>query len=225
MALIKCPECGLDGVSDTAAACPKCGFAVKDHFQKMHDEELAARQALAETLNKAQKKQEKQEREARERQEKIDAISVPDIKKINKDRNVALIFCVVGLAEILGGLVSIPIVSVLGIIFLLLGIYQMSDYKKQYADYKMATENFEEYKAEKIRRMDEEERLRKRQADAYIDMIKKRGSSTAPVRCPKCGSTSIATTNRGYSVVTGFIGSGKPMNVCQKCGYRFKPGS
>lgn len=225
MALIKCPECGLDGVSDTAAACPKCGFAVKDHFQKIHDEEHAARQALAETLNKAQKKQEKEDNEARKRQEKIDAISVPDIKKINKDRKAALIYCGVGLAEILGGLVSIPIISVMGIIFLLLGIYQMSDYKKQYADYKMATENFDEYKAEKIRRMDEEDRLRKRQADAYIDMIKKRGSQTAPVRCPKCGSTSIATTNRGYSLVWGFVGSGKPMNVCQKCGYRYKPGS
>lgn len=46
-----------------------------------------------------------------------------------------------------------------------------------------------------------------------------------PVCCPQCGSTSIATVNRGYSLIWGFIGSGKPMNVCQKCGYRFKPGS
>lgn len=44
-------------------------------------------------------------------------------------------------------------------------------------------------------------------------------------KCPKCGSTSIATVNRGYSLFTGFIGSGKPMNVCQSCGYKFKPGS
>lgn len=45
----------------------------------------------------------------------------------------------------------------------------------------------------------------------------------SPVRCPKCKSTSIATTNRGYSLVWGFIGSGKPMNVCQRCGYKWKP--
>lgn len=44
------------------------------------------------------------------------------------------------------------------------------------------------------------------------------------VTCPKCGSTSIATTNRGYSFFTGFLGSGKPVNVCQKCGYKWKPG-
>lgn len=33
--------------------------------------------------------------------------------------------------------------------------------------------------------------------------------------CPQCGSTSIATVNRGYSIVWGFLGSGTPMNVCQ----------
>lgn len=51
--------------------------------------------------------------------------------------------------------------------------------------------------------------------------------STQPstqVTCPKCGSTSIATTNRGYSFFTGFIGSGKPVNVCQRCGHKWKPG-
>lgn len=26
MALIKCPECGRENVSDTANACPGCGF-------------------------------------------------------------------------------------------------------------------------------------------------------------------------------------------------------
>lgn len=43
--------------------------------------------------------------------------------------------------------------------------------------------------------------------------------------CPKCGSTSIATVNRGYSVIWGFLGSGTPMNVCQACGHKFKPGT
>lgn len=41
--------------------------------------------------------------------------------------------------------------------------------------------------------------------------------------CPKCGSTSISTVNRGFSIITGFIGSGSPRNVCQKCGYKWKP--
>ena len=44
------------------------------------------------------------------------------------------------------------------------------------------------------------------------------------VRCPKCGSTQIGVTNRGYSLCSGFIGSGSARNVCQNCGYKWKPG-
>ena len=44
------------------------------------------------------------------------------------------------------------------------------------------------------------------------------------VRCPKCGSTQIGVTNRGYSLLSGFIGSGSVRNVCQNCGYKWKPG-
>lgn len=43
------------------------------------------------------------------------------------------------------------------------------------------------------------------------------------VKCPKCGSTSIATVNRGYGLISGFFGSGSPRNVCQKCGHKWKP--
>lgn len=42
--------------------------------------------------------------------------------------------------------------------------------------------------------------------------------------CPKCGSTHIGVVNKGYSFWTGFLGSGTPMNVCQNCGYKWKPG-
>lgn len=43
------------------------------------------------------------------------------------------------------------------------------------------------------------------------------------IHCPRCKSTSIQTINRGYSFWTGFLGSGSPRNVCQKCGYKWKP--
>lgn len=45
------------------------------------------------------------------------------------------------------------------------------------------------------------------------------------VRCPKCGSTSVTTEESGYSLLTGFWGSSRKHNLCQKCGYRWKPGS
>lgn len=34
MALVKCPECGREKVSDTAKSCPDCGFNVKEYFAK-----------------------------------------------------------------------------------------------------------------------------------------------------------------------------------------------
>lgn len=44
------------------------------------------------------------------------------------------------------------------------------------------------------------------------------------IKCPKCGSANVQSSNRGFSLVTGFIGSGSPRNVCQKCGFKWKPG-
>lgn len=44
------------------------------------------------------------------------------------------------------------------------------------------------------------------------------------LKCPKCGSIHIGVTNRGYSFWTGFLGSGSPRNVCQSCGFKWKPG-
>lgn len=44
------------------------------------------------------------------------------------------------------------------------------------------------------------------------------------VRCPRCGSTQITTGQRGYSLLTGFLGSNKTVNRCANCGYSWKPG-
>lgn len=42
-------------------------------------------------------------------------------------------------------------------------------------------------------------------------------------KCPKCGSTSIMAGQRGYSLLTGFIGSSKTVNRCANCGHKWKP--
>lgn len=42
-------------------------------------------------------------------------------------------------------------------------------------------------------------------------------------KCPKCGCTDIGVANRGYSFFTGFLGSGKSMNVCKNCGHKWSP--
>lgn len=45
------------------------------------------------------------------------------------------------------------------------------------------------------------------------------------VRCPKCGSTAITTEERGYSLWIGWYGANEKKNLCQSCGYKWKPGS
>ena len=56
------------------------------------------------------------------------------------------------------------------------------------------------------------------------EQIKKAEQDNAnKVKCPKCGCADISVANRGYSVVWGLIGSGKPMNACKNCGHKWKP--
>lgn len=43
------------------------------------------------------------------------------------------------------------------------------------------------------------------------------------VVCPKCGSVAITTGQRGFSLMSGFIGANQTMNRCAKCGYKWKP--
>ena len=57
----------------------------------------------------------------------------------------------------------------------------------------------------------------------FLQQSKQQSSSEPALTCPKCGSTNIQATNRGFSLLTGFVGSGSPRNVCQKCGFKWKP--
>ena len=43
------------------------------------------------------------------------------------------------------------------------------------------------------------------------------------VRCPRCGSTNITAGQRGYSLLTGFVGSGSTVNRCANCGHKWRP--
>lgn len=54
----------------------------------------------------------------------------------------------------------------------------------------------------------------------YIDV---NINPNAPVMCPRCGSTQVVIGQRGYSVVSGFLGSQKTTNRCGKCGYTWQP--
>ena len=42
-----------------------------------------------------------------------------------------------------------------------------------------------------------------------------------PISCPYCFSTEYTLMNRGYGLLTGFIGSGKVKRVCNRCKREF----
>lgn len=50
-----------------------------------------------------------------------------------------------------------------------------------------------------------------------------RSNSSGKLRCPKCTSTNVSTGSRGYSLVWGFVGSGKTVNRCGNCGHKWAP--
>lgn len=63
MALIKCPECGRENVSDTAESCPNCGYGIKAHYEKIKKEqEQEERRKRAEIAEKKQEKKQKNEK-------------------------------------------------------------------------------------------------------------------------------------------------------------------
>ena len=51
----------------------------------------------------------------------------------------------------------------------------------------------------------------------------KAGIQLGQIVCPRCGSTSITTGQRGFSIITGFIGSNKTVNRCANCGNTWTP--
>jgi predicted nucleic-acid-binding Zn-ribbon protein len=44
------------------------------------------------------------------------------------------------------------------------------------------------------------------------------------VKCPKCGSTQVQASKRGWSFWTGMIGMNKVTLTCLNCGNKFSPG-
>jgi DNA-directed RNA polymerase subunit M/transcription elongation factor TFIIS len=50
-----------------------------------------------------------------------------------------------------------------------------------------------------------------------------RAQAANTVKCPRCGSTNITAGQRGFSLLTGFVGSGKTVNRCANCGHKWRP--
>ena len=69
--------------------------------------------------------------------------------------------------------------------------------------------------------------------------LKETVTAEEPIRCPRCGSTQVTANKKGFGVgkalvggfltggvglLAGFLGSGKVMVTCVKCGKQWKAG-
>lgn len=87
MALIKCPECGRENVSDTAESCPTCGYGINAHFERIKNQQIAQERQRrnVEELERQkrllqaeeERKYKEYEHEIKAEQEKINTTSEP----------------------------------------------------------------------------------------------------------------------------------------------------
>lgn len=226
MALINCPECGKENVSDSANMCPECGFGidkymVEQKYKKNYNDEL------------------NREVELRvKKQNEINNAIAEDTKMPRKPRLIirpSSILCILFLILPIYGVISHNLSSdeILISIFMacifgfLCGFYSWKAYKSELELYNIANDNFYQYLAiinedfkntsiEKIRRdiMSEREEIINPREFAPIHQIK----------CPTCSSTEVSKIG-GVERAASVFGLGifsKKINKsfkCKSCGY------
>lgn len=216
MALIKCPECGREKVSDTAEMCPDCGYGIKAHFEaiKHAEEEKKKREILdKQRAEENRKKEIKKQRDL----ETIKLPDAPDISPVIGYTIGAVFFVVMGIILIVlkSGFMSF-VSFVFGGMMILVIPSAYDDYKKKKKEYEFAIENQERYKQMELERKERIEELRIRavnlEAQKWLDRPK----------CPHCKSDKIekiTTTSRVVSVAMVGVASGKigKQYKCKDC--------
>lgn len=66
--------------------------------------------------------------------------------------------------------------------------------------------------------------LKSAQKDLYNETSEYRKNAEGKPFCPNCGCTELSSNNRGFSMVTGTVGSKDVYVTCLKCGHRWKAG-
>lgn len=209
MALVKCPECGREKVSDTAEVCPDCGYGVKAHFERIKaEEEIKQHEIEQQAIEK--KLQEEQEEEI---QRQIDSMPIPTFPAKwlfagAFSAAIGLLWLFIGETIIGKGIGFFFLAAALGGIFLFKD--NMEVYNQSKTDIKKAKELA--YKKMMVNRAQEA-------------LIKEsRGMST--FTCPNCGSRNTKKISTGDRVVSTFafgIASSKigKQCECKDCKYKW----
>ncbi|MEA4929359.1 MAG: zinc ribbon domain-containing protein [Candidatus Limiplasma sp.] len=206
MALIKCPECGKENVSDSAVSCPSCGFCIAEHFKHIENErlELARKQAEIASLEQQHRND-------------LASIKLPERPKYSVNGIVwtVIILVVWFLLVYFGDEGKYSTFFIIGPVVLLFHrMYWHNDYKPSLDKYNQFLEMGEtQYREAQVQQRKQE--AVKQRYDAMIN---------PPVRCPSCGSTDkeqITALNRVVSVGALGLASNKIGKSwkCKHCGH------
>lgn len=200
MSLVKCPECGKEGVSSSAVACPSCGYGIKSHFDKIKNDEI----------------EKEKEDEMREKSEALRKSSEDDLKKRSSTIKVPTKRPFINGYLIASGLLAAEGVLMFFVketgtalvcvfvvlLFLYSGMEKLKKRQKIFDDY---ISDKQKYKEEIVKLQDREK--------AEKELVKscwEKGDSR--VKCPHCGSNNVSKIgifSRTASVVTVGIASNK----------------
>lgn len=209
MALINCPECGREKVSESAVSCPICGYGIKKHFDELKIEEEKTR--VAEQIKKKSELDEKIKNEELDNKAKF--VYTPQSKPhINGYIIVGILCaCLAVLAIVIEswGLMCLEIFF--SIVFLVGGFSKLQNSQKLYEDYSI---NQDEYKRQLLIAKEREKEIR----NANKNVVNL--NSQDIVKCPKCGSTQIQAVSRKWSLMTGIL-TNKVDRVCLNCKHKF----
>lgn len=224
MALITCPECGKEKVSDSAIACPDCGFAIKDYFDKIKEEderkrneEAALERIREENKRKAETAPQRQEEAIRNSENRIQLES-KQMRKHGIIFSISLVVFLVCLCVDPGGLLYFEIISgIAGFLSLVMLLSAKSDKEEALNDLELAKKSIDQY----------ERNLEKRQEKAVeqLQVLAKNYEAKHPT-CPQCGSNHterISTIGRAASIATLGLASSKigKQYQCKNCKHKW----
>ena len=245
MALVKCPECGKENVSNNATQCPNCGYNIKEHYEQVErkikyekeQKNIKIKEALQ--LQQIQKHYEETYQKIVERKcKEIDKMSLPEepnyFRTIFDEPNSIIVVGICMLSSLLLGIIeksTFLLVVFILLLIIVLPIILISKYKEYSIDvdtYNEMVVDFDRYK-----KTEKEKVIQQYKNKATEDIngkIEYNYNYSTPkvnkVKCPACGSTNckgISALNRTVSVATMGIASSKigKQFECNNCGYKF----
>lgn len=179
MALIKCPECKKENVSDTAISCPECGYGIKEHFEKLKAEELRIQEEI-----------EKKKREI----DRIKSIPEPTKPKVSISGVIISVVLII-FSFLAANMDSSPAAFIM--FFMAMGVicYVAHIHNLDVDRYNLAQNDFEAYQKEIFREQAKAEAEEKARSIAYSkEMCNK-------TKCIYCSSINTSKINSSAKVV------------------------